>query len=226
MAPKLLRKNCRRPAADSSVRSARQRILDAAIPLFYQEGARAVGIDTIIAKSGVAKMSLYRSFRSKDELIAACLQERDKIYWRWFDRVVALHPGDPREQLRVVICGIAKRTSRPGYRGCFFLNTATDYADPRHPGRKLAVRHKETLASRLLKICRQLGVRDPLALSRQLLLLINGAQATAGMLGRKTQMELIAAAEQLIGGAPESRRVTAVRLKNLTQRTQRRRRSG
>ena len=199
------------------MRSARQRILDVAIPLFYREGARAVGIDTIIAKSGVAKMSLYRSFRSKDGLIAACLEERDKSYWRWFDGVVARHPGDPREQLRGVIRGIAKRTSNPGYRGCLFLNTATDYADPWHPGRKLAVRHKETLASRLLNVCCQLGVRDPMALSRQLVLLINGAQATAGMLGKKTQMELIAAAESLIGGAAgtrESRRVkTAERRK-------------
>jgi AcrR family transcriptional regulator len=201
MASNSLRKNHPRPAPHRSARSARQRILDVAIPLFYQEGARAVGIDTIIAKSGVAKMSLYRSFRSKDELIAACLEERDKSYWQWFDGVVAQHPGDPREQLRGVIRGVAKRTSNPGYRGCIFLNTATDYAAPWHPGRKLAVRHKETLASRLLKICRQLSVRDPVALSRQLVLLINGAQATAGMLGKKTQMELIAAAEQLISGA-------------------------
>ncbi len=179
--------------------SARQRILDAAIPLFYQQGARAVGIDAVIAKSGVAKMSLYRSFRSKDELIAACLDERDKSYWQWFDSVVAQNPGNPRQQLRGVIRGIAKRTSKPGYRGCFFLNTATDYADPSHPGRKLAVRHKETLAARVLKICRELkSVREPSALARQLVLLINGAQATAGMLGKRTQMELVKAADLLI----------------------------
>jgi AcrR family transcriptional regulator len=200
MAHKLLRKtSLPRRGADGSAPSARQRILDAAIPLFYQQGARAVGIDTVIAKSGVAKMSLYRCFRSKDELIAACLEERDKSYWQWFDAVVAEHPGNPREQLRSVIRGIAKRTSKPGYRGCFFLNTATDYVDPWHPGRKRAVRHKQTLASRLRKICRQLQGPDPLALSRQLVLLINGAQATAGMLGKKTQMELIQAAEQLVG---------------------------
>jgi len=107
MASKPLRKTSSRLVAQSSsVRSARQRILDVAIPLFYHEGARAVGIDTIIAKSGVAKMSLYRSFRSKDELIAACLEERDKSYWQWFDGVVAQHPGDPREQLRGVIRGL------------------------------------------------------------------------------------------------------------------------
>src|SRR5580693_8620560 len=163
MARKSIEKTSLPPEGRSSARSARQRILDAAIPLFYQQGARAVGIDTVIAKSGVAKMSLYRSFRSKDELIAACLEQRDQSYWQWFDGVVAQHPGDPREQLRSLIRGIAKRTSKPGYRGCFFLNTASDYADASHPGRKLAARHKEALASRLLKICRQLDVRDPAA---------------------------------------------------------------
>jgi AcrR family transcriptional regulator len=199
MARKLAKKTASPRSVDSFAGSARQRILDVAIPLFYQQGARAVGIDTVIEKSGVAKMSLYRAFRSKDELIAACLDERDKSYWRWFDSVVAQHPKDPREQLRGVIRGVAKRTSKPGYRGCFFLNTATDYADASHPGRKVAVRHKQTLASRLLKICRLLRcVQDPAALSRQLVLLINGAQATAGMLGKKTQLELARAADLLI----------------------------
>jgi AcrR family transcriptional regulator len=211
MARKSIEKTSLPRAASSSARSARQRILDAAIPLFYQQGARAVGIDTVIAKSGVAKMSLYRSFRSKDELIAACLDERDRSYWAWFDGVVAEHPDDPREQLRDVIRGVAKRTSKPGYRGCFFLNTATDYVDPWHPGRKLAVRHERELASRLLKICRQLRVQDPLALSRQLVLLINGAQATAGILGKSTQLELIKAAEQLIRGGVISGGVQARR---------------
>jgi AcrR family transcriptional regulator len=199
MAHKSVKKTSSSRAPNSLAGSARQRILDAAIPLFYQQGARAVGIDAVIAKSGVAKMSLYRSFRSKDELIAACLDERDQMYWQWFDGVVARHPGDPREQLRGIIRGVAKRTSKPGYRGCFFLNTATDYMEASHPGRKVAVRHKHTLAAQLLKICRQLKrVRDPAALSRQLVLLINGAQATAGMLGKKTQMELVRAADLLI----------------------------
>jgi AcrR family transcriptional regulator len=181
-----------------TLQSARQRILETASELFYQEGSRAVGIDTVIAESGVAKMSLYRSFHSKDELIGAWLEERNKRYWRWFDSIVDQHPGKPREQLRTVIRAMAQRTVKPDYRGCPFLNTALDYAESRHPGRQLAIRHKQTLASRLLRIGRELGARDPAALSRQLVLLINGAQATAGMLGKKTQLELIAAAELVI----------------------------
>src|ERR1700680_3352151 len=127
MAPASLRKTRPSRRSKAAPRSARERILETASALFYQQGARAVGIDTVIAKSGVAKMSLYRSFRSKDDLIAACLGQRDQSYWQWFDGVVAQHPGDPRGQLRGVIRGIAKRTSKPGYRGCFFLNTARDY---------------------------------------------------------------------------------------------------
>jgi AcrR family transcriptional regulator len=157
-----------------------------------------VGIDTVIAQSGVAKMSLYRSFRSKDELIGACLEERNASYWRWFDGIVAQHPGKPREQLRALIRAMAERTMKPGYRGCPFLNTALDYSGSQHPGHRLAIRHKEILASKLLDICHQLEARDPVALSRQLVLLINGAQATAGMLGKHTQLELINAAQMLI----------------------------
>jgi AcrR family transcriptional regulator len=197
MAPKSLRNT--RPSGPAP-RSARQRILDTASELFYQEGSRAVGIDTLIAESGVAKMSLYRSFRSKDELIGAWLEERNNSYWRWFDSIVEQHPGKPREQLRAVIRAMAERTVKTGYRGCPFLNTALDYSELRHPGHQLAVRHKQTLASRLLRICRELEARDPAALSRQLVLLINGAQATAGMLGKQTQLELIAAAELLVDG--------------------------
>ena len=93
---------------------------------------------------------------------------------------------------------LAERTARPGYRGCAFLNTAHDYSEVGHPGHRLAVAHKKTLAAKLLRLCKEIGVREPPALSRQLVLLINGAQATAGMFGKETQLELMRAAELLI----------------------------
>src|SRR5580658_7461844 len=76
----------------TSQKSARERILETADDLFYHEGIHAVGIDTIIEKSGVAKMSLYRSFASKDELVAAYLEARGQRYWQWWDGVMALNP--------------------------------------------------------------------------------------------------------------------------------------
>ena len=75
----------------SPQKSARERILETADDLFYREGIHAVGIDTIIEKSGVAKMSLYRNFASKDDLVAAYLEARSQRYWQWWDGVMA-HP--------------------------------------------------------------------------------------------------------------------------------------
>jgi AcrR family transcriptional regulator len=179
-------------------KSARDRIVESAGKLFYAQGSRAVGIDTVIADSGVAKMSLYRNFRSKDELIGAWLADVNEGYWQRFDRSIALYSGNPREQLCEIFRALAERSCKPGYRGCPFLNTALDYSESHHPGRKISVKHKQTLAARLLRLCKQLGVVDPQALSRQLVLLVNGAQATAGMLGPGTQHEIIHAADILI----------------------------
>jgi AcrR family transcriptional regulator len=83
----------------SDSRSARNRILDVACDLFYRHGVRAVGIDTIIAAAGVAKMSLYRAFLSKDALIVVCLERREAEFWERWERTVLLHAGDPRAQL-------------------------------------------------------------------------------------------------------------------------------
>ena len=91
----------RKPAAartEGDDRSARERLLAVAGELFYRQGIRSVGVDEIVACANVAKMSLYRSFSSKDELVAAYLRDRNERYWRWWDGVTARHPGDPREQ--------------------------------------------------------------------------------------------------------------------------------
>lgn len=193
----------RKPAAPRPSRGAlgdaRHRLIATADRLFYQEGARAVGIDRVLAESGVAKMSLYRHFRSKDELIAACLEQRNEDYWKWFDGVVAEHPGDPREQLRALFRAMAERSAKPGYHGCPFLNTAHDFIAPENPAHKVSVRHKATLLSRLTNICKKIGAKDPESLARQFVLLINGAQSTAGMLGQRTQFALVEAGERLLG---------------------------
>lgn len=194
----LRRANSRRGAGAANSNSARARILDAATKLFYAQGSRAVGIDAVISESGVAKMSLYRNFESKDELIGAWLEHVNAEYWERFDRAIEPHAGHPRDQIRAIMRGLAERSSKPGYRGCPFLNTGLDYAEHDHPGRKIAVIHKKTLGEKLLRLCRDLGVFDPESLARQLVLLVNGAQATAGMLGPETQSEIISAAEALI----------------------------
>src|SRR5690554_5798813 len=82
--------------------SARERIFLTARDLFYRLGIRAVGVETIAAEAGTTKMSLYRHFASKDELVAECLKEADREFWEWWDGVVAAYPGQPRRQVLVL----------------------------------------------------------------------------------------------------------------------------
>jgi AcrR family transcriptional regulator len=183
-------------------RSARERILETAEDLFYREGIRAVGIDTIIEKSGVAKMSLYRSFASKDDLVAAYLEARGRRYWQWWDGVMALNPGQPRRQLADLFKAIAVRTRRPEFRGCAFLKAAAEFPEEGCRARVVALAHKKEMRSRLLKLCRAIGAHQPGVLSNQLLMLIEGAYSTAGILGKRDAVKAAAkGAEALIDTA-------------------------
>ncbi len=186
----------------SPQKSARERILETAEVLFYREGIRAVGIDTIIEKSGVAKMSLYRSFPSKDDLVAAYLEARGLRYWQWWDGVMAQHPNQPRRQLHDLFEAIAGRVRRPEYRGCAFVNAATEFPDEGSRARVVALAHKEAMRKRLFNLCRAIGANRPKALANQLLMLIDGAYTTAGILGKRDAVNATAsAAEVLIDAA-------------------------
>src|SRR5580704_5446646 len=183
-------------------KSVRDRILETAEELFYREGIHAVGIDTIIEKSGVAKMSLYRNFASKDELVAAYLEARGRRYWQWWDGVMALNPSEPRRQLRDLFEAIAVRTRRPEFRGCAFLKAASEFPDEGSRARVVALAHKKELRNRLRKLCRTIGAHQPEVLSNQLLMLIEGAYSTAGILGKRDAVKATAkAAEALIDAA-------------------------
>ncbi|RAU22313.1 TetR family transcriptional regulator [Paramagnetospirillum kuznetsovii] len=185
--------------AHSDKASARDRILAAANELFYHEGIRAIGIDTVIEKAGVAKMSLYRAFPSKDDLIAAFLEMRDRIYWDWWDGVVARHPDDPRRQLQALFAAVGRRTSGPDYRGCPFVNTSVEFPDHAHPGRVVIARHMEELRRRLGAMVEALGVTQPKILTDQLMLLLEGAYSAGNTMGPDGPSAAVAqAADSLI----------------------------
>jgi AcrR family transcriptional regulator len=180
-----------------AVKSARERVLETATELFYREGIRAVGIDRVIAESGVAKMSLYRNFASKEDLVLAFLIESDRGYWQRWDQAMAQHAGDPRQQLRDLFAMLARRVRRPGYRGCPFINTATEFPDPRDRARAFCHAHKRQLSQRLRDLACAVGARDPEMLADQLHLLIEGAYSSAQTLGAP-RAGLEAAAEALV----------------------------
>ena len=160
----------------------RQRILDTASTLFYERGVRAVGVDLVVDESGVAKTSLYRHFRTKDDLIVAFLEREDLEFWGQWDEVAARHAGDPAGEIEAHMRWIGKRLARANYRGCPQINVAAEFAEADHPAREVAKRHMQALRTRLTALARQLGAPRPADLGAQLGLLVNGAFVSASML--------------------------------------------
>lgn len=160
----------------------RDRILETASRLFYRDGFRAVGIDTIIAAAGVAKMSLYRHFASKDDLIVAYLEESNSQYWEWLDGSVA-DVDDPLDKLVGMFEAIEKLATSPECLGCTFQGTAVEFPDRGHPGHQVAVAHKTRVRDRFAELATEGGLRDAGELADELLLLMDGAWVAARMYG-------------------------------------------
>jgi len=156
-------------------REARERILAAVDELFYRDGVRAVGVDAVIEHAGVNKMSLYRNFASKDELVAAYLEDKNRQYWSWWDKVMERHAGTPRRQLLGLLDEVQARVSRKGYRGCPFVNIAAELSDPSHPARHVVALNKRELKRRLSALAEAAGAKTPDELADSLMLLMDGA---------------------------------------------------
>ncbi|MBI2236139.1 MAG: TetR/AcrR family transcriptional regulator [Magnetospirillum sp.] len=182
----------------SDKKCARDRILAAAEELFYREGIRAVGIDTVIETAGVAKMSLYRAFPSKDDLVAAYLEDLDRRYWLWWDEVTGRHPGDPRAQLLAVFQALAKFTRGANYRGCAFINTAVEFHDPAHPGHAVAEAHKREVRRRLCRLAAAAGAPQPEVLADQLQLLMEGAYSAGNTMGQDSPAAAVVGAAKVL----------------------------
>jgi len=179
--------------------SARARLVETATELFYREGIRAVGIDAVIAHAGVSKSSLYRTFSSKDELIAAFADSENQRFWRWWDETLERHADTPSRQVRALLEGIGEQIASPQFRGCPFINLANEFPDRQHPGTAIACANKREMRERLRAIARALGARNPQRLGDQLALLINGAYGHAATLGPDgLKRELIDTATVLI----------------------------
>jgi len=179
--------------------SARKRIFDTASELFYRKGIRAVGVETIAEEAKTTKMSLYRSFPSKDELVAEWLRDHDIKFWQTWDATSRRFPANPRKQLKATFTLLAKHVIDPQARGCPMANAAVELTDKDHPARKVIEAHKAKLRTRLAEMCARLGARKPRLLADQLFLLMEGAQVSTQILGVRGPARNVArAAESLI----------------------------
>lgn len=173
----------RRVKEEPGRRLARDKVFDVAADLFYRKGVRAVGVEAIVQQAGVAKISLYRSFPSKDDLVVAYLENRNAAFWRQWDDAFARHEDDPRAQLDAIMTFLAHRTTQPGYLGCPFINYCAEFREPPYPGRHVAEANKREMRRRFLQIAEALGAARPKQLADGLLLLVEGAYAVSQTLG-------------------------------------------
>jgi AcrR family transcriptional regulator len=163
------------PRSRTPATEARAQLLDTAERLFYREGARNVGIDAVVKQAGVNKMTLYRQFSSKDALLLAYLERRDKIFWEYYEASIAKHPGNARAGLEQLFVDLAGRTQSANYRGCPFVNIACEFPERDHPTRQFVAQNKQRLLDWLTGHARAAGARQPEALGIGLALLIEGA---------------------------------------------------
>ncbi len=155
--------------------------LRTAAALFYAKGVRAVGMEEIVETSGIAKTTIYRHFPTKDALVEAFLKQEDAEFWQQWDAAVA-SASSADAVLDALGDWIGARVERPGYRGCPQINVAAEFADPGHPARIVARRHKAEMLRRLEAICQSVGAKPTAQVAMQLALLIDGAFMSDGRL--------------------------------------------
>ncbi len=175
----------------------RERILETAANLFYANGYRAVGIDRIIAESGVAKMSFYRHFPSKDDLIAAYLQRASDNFWVWLETITRDEP-DPRQQLEAIFRAVTNRSIHPACLGCTFMAAALEFPALEHPAHAVALAYKRGVLAKLTELSRLAGAREPEVLGAGLMMLMDGAWSAARMFGPGNHAQHVATIAKLL----------------------------
>jgi AcrR family transcriptional regulator len=163
----------------------RERILAVACDLFYRHGIKAVGVESVAEAAGTNKMTLYRHFASKDELVAEYLRRlADKASASW-DKLAAAHPDNPRGQLRAWLKDMAGRLASGDDRGCALANAAIELPEKGHPARRVIEAFKGAQRERITKLCGAAGLAEPELLADELFLLLEGARVTAQSMGRE-----------------------------------------
>jgi AcrR family transcriptional regulator len=155
--------------------SARTRILNTADQLFYQRGLHAVGVDEIVARSQVAKTTLYAHFGSKDALIAAYLQRQSESWQRILEAKLREFPGTPAEAIDFVFRLLETGCAETSFRGCPYINFAVEFPDRSHPGWAVCLNHRRWLHQVLRDLAAAGGASEPDHLAEQLCLLYDAS---------------------------------------------------
>jgi AcrR family transcriptional regulator len=164
--------------------SKKEHLVETAVKLFGRFGFHATGIDKILQEAGVARMTLYKHFRSKDELILAALRRRDEQFRIWFKSAIEKTGGTPAERLLASFDALdewfaGKAFAGVPFTGCSFINATAEFSETNHPVHQLAAEHKRLILEYLRLLASSAGARDPDGLAWSISLLHEGAIVTA-----------------------------------------------
>lgn len=178
----------------------RDRIVAAAIELFYAHGFQGVGLDQVIAEAGVTKTTFYRHFESRDDLMVAAVKQRDAWEMVAWDRAVERIGGDdPRAQLLAVFDVLDVWFNDEKFGGCMFINTAGEFPSPTHPVHRAAAEHKRKSRDVFASLAIRAGAAEPNAFADRFALLVEGTLVMRQVHGRDDAAVLARPmAEQLI----------------------------
>ena len=164
------------PGSRDAKETGRERVSRAAYELFSRDGVRAVGVDAVIAKAGTAKMTLYRNFPSKDDLILDFLRRREQLWTReWLEAESRKRGKTPRERLLAIFDVFSEWFRQPDFEGCAFLTTMIEINDPGHPVHQAAVGHLANIRAYLEELAAEAGISDPDAFARKWHILMKGS---------------------------------------------------
>ena len=166
------------PSLPSHKARVRDRIFETACELFYRHGIHGVGVDAIAAEAGSNKMSFYRSFASKDALVAEYLRQQEREYWAWWDAAVARFPDDPRRQIEALFEAQLEIAKANSCRGCALGNAAAEISDDEDELSMVVRAYKERVRRRLQSMAAATGARDSENLGDALMLLLDGGYFT------------------------------------------------
>jgi len=188
------------PAASRPPRpsQARERILTTADRLFYDEGIHAVGIHRVVEEAAVTRVTLYRHFPSKDDLISAYLERRAQYDRDQVGGLIARYPGDPRRVLTELATVLTDDDFGAMRRGCPFINASAEFTGG-HPARVHAREHRRWVTAELEALLVRVGHRTPAATADQLMMLRTGAVVSGALDGNERLSEdFLAGWEKLV----------------------------
>lgn len=157
----------------------RDELVQKALQTFYRNGFNATGMDMLVAETGISKTSMYKHFRTKEDLILAVLRLRDEQFRNWLYRRMEELANSTQQQLIAMFDALEEWFADAGYRGCMFIKASSEFQDASNSIHKQSADHKRMLEVHITKLAEQSGLADPGALARQLLLLKEGAIVTA-----------------------------------------------